>query len=397
MRSSQRNFPRISDQNEHPLKRRCRNLRHSKLVCFRLPLNRESNISVVDKLPDKMMKGVPLVLVGLLGVSFACWPGFSLQGYAAAPHVAKRGQMHMGTLVFLTSVAPNERVAHDAIEKGFAEIHRLEEILSAWIPDSELSRVNAAAGKTPIKVSPETLEVLARSVDMARVTDGGFNVAIGPAVEAWNISREGRIPTQEELEATRPSMDLSAIHLNKDAGTVYLARSGMQVDIGGIGKGYAADFVARVMREAGASAGVVAISGDITTFGRLPDGQRFVFGIQHPRKENGITIGQLELEDEAVSTAGDYQRYFLKDGIRYHHILDPQTLQPARLSQSVTIVAQTGVLADGLDTGIFVMGPEKGMALIERLPGVEGVIVGADGTVSVSSGLQDRLQMSPGP
>ena len=151
------------------------------------------------------------------------------------------------------------------------------------------------------------------------------------------------------------------------------------------------------MREAGASAGVVAISGDIKTFGRLPDGQRFVFGIQHPRKETGITIGRLELEDEAVSTADDYQRYFEKDGIRYHHILDPQTLQPARLSQSVTIVAKTGVLADGLDTGIFVMGPEKGMALIERLPGVEGVIVAADGTISVSSGLQDRLQLSPKP
>ena len=110
----------------------------------------------------------------------------------------------------------------------------------------------------------------------------------------------------------------------------------------------------------------MAISGDIKTFGRLPDGQRFVFGIQHPRQENGITLGRLELEDEAVSTAGDYQRYFLKNGIRYHHILDPRTLRPARLAQSVTIVARSGVLADGLDTGIFVMGPEQGMALIER-------------------------------
>ncbi len=343
------------------------------------------------------MKRVSIILFGLLGVSFACWLGLSLPGYAAAPHVIKRGQMHMGTLVFLTAVSSDKQLAHDAIEQGFAEIHRLELILSTWISDSELSRVNAAAGQHVIKASAETIELLGHSLEMARLTDGGFNIAIGPAVEAWNISREGRIPTQEELEATRPFMDLSAIHLNKDAGTVYLARSGMQVDIGGIGKGYAADFAARVMREAGASAGVVAISGDIKTFGRLPDGQRFVFGIQHPRKENGITIGQLELEDEAVSTAGDYQRYFVKEGIRYHHILDPQTLQPARLSQSVTIVAQTGVLADGLDTGIFVMGPEKGMALIERLPGVEGVIVAADGTVSVSSGLQGWLQLNPQP
>ncbi len=340
-----------------------------------------------------MMKRVPLVAL----FSVLCWLGQVSYGQAAPAHVVKRGQMHMGTLVFLTAVASDERRAHGAIERGFAEVRRLERILSTWIPDSELSRINAASGQRAVESSPETMELLEQALEVARLTEGGFNMAIGPAVEAWNVSREGRIPTQEELEATRPLMELSAIHVNRGAGTVYLARSGMRVDIGGIGKGYAADFAARVMQDAGASAGVVAISGDIKTFGRLPDGQRFTFGIQHPRKENGIMIGQLELEDEAVSTAGDYQRYFEKDGIRYHHILDPRTLRPARRSQSVTIVARTGVLADGLDTGVFVMGPEKGMALIERLPEVEGVIIGADGTVSVSSGLQGRLQLSPSP
>ena len=343
------------------------------------------------------MKQISFVLLTLCALFLVCWPGLNGPGHAASPHVVKRGQMHMGTLVFLTAVAPDEQWAHDAIEQGFAEIHRLEQILSTWIPDSELSRINAAAGQQAIEAGPETIELLEHSLEMARLTEGSFNIAVGPAVEAWNVSREGRIPTQGELDATRPLMDFSAIQIDKEAGTVYLARSGMRLDIGGIGKGYAADFAARVMREAGASAGVVAISGDIKTFGHLPDGQRFTFGIQHPREENGITIGQLELEDEAVSTAGDYQRYFEKDGIRYHHILDPQTLQPARLSQSVTIVAKTGVLADGLDTGIFVMGPEKGLALIERLPGVEGVIVGADGIIFVSSGLQGRLQLTPQP
>ena len=342
-----------------------------------------------------MMKQMSSVLLKLAWGVVVCLQVWWLLGCASSAHVVKRGQMHMGTLVFLTAVASDDQLAHDAIEKGFAEIHRLEEILSTWIPESELSRVNAAAGNAPVKVSPETIEVLEHSLAMARLTDGGFNVAIGPAVEAWNVSREGRIPSQESLDAARSLMDLSEVHVNKEAGTVYLARSGMRVDVGGIGKGYAADSAARVMQEAGAAAGVVAISGDIKTFGRLPDGQRFVFGIQHPRQENGITLGRLELEDEAVSTAGDYQRYFLKNGIRYHHILDPRTLRPARLAQSVTIVARSGVLADGLDTGIFVMGPEQGMALIERLPGVEGVIVGADGRVSTSSGLQDRLQLSP--
>ncbi len=330
------------------------------------------------------------------GGFLACVAALGLMGCGVSPHVVKRSQMHMGTLVFLTAVAQDERVAHDAVRRGFAEIHRLEAILSTWIPDSELSRVNAAAGQQPIRVSAETIEVLEQAVAMAQMTDGGFNVVIGPAVEAWNIGREGHIPTPNELNAVRPLLDLSHLHIDRDAATVSLAYAGMRVDVGGIAKGYAADLAALVMREAGASAGVVAISGDIKTFGRRPDGQRFVFGIQHPRHETGMTIGQLALEDAAVSTAGDYQRYFMKDGIRYHHILDPQTLQPSRLVQSVTIVAGTGVLADGLDTGIFVMGREKGMALIERLPGVEGVIVGADGNVSVSSGLRDRLRMTPG-
>jgi len=298
--------------------------------------------------------------------------------------------MLMGTLVWVSAVAPSEPAAQKAATAGLKEIHRLEKILSTWIPDSELSRVNAGAGRTPIPVSRETMELLEQSLEMDRLTEGGFNIAIGPAVEAWNVSREGRIPTREELEAVRPLIQLENLQLDHRSHKVFLSVPGMRVDIGGIGKGYAADLAATVMKRAGATARVVAISGDIKTFGRMPDGERFVFGIQHPRKE-GALLGELELEDEAVSTAGDYQRYFMKDGIRYHHILDPQTLQPARLSQSVTVVAKDGVVADGLDTGIFVMGPEKGMALIESLEGVEGVIVGIDGMVLVSSGLKGRL------
>jgi len=306
----------------------------------------------------------------------------------------KRSQMLMGTLVWVSAVAPNEETAQKAATDGLEEIRRLEQILSTWIPESELSRVNAHAGQKAIDVSPETMEVLAKSIEMDQLTEGGFNIVIGPAVEAWNVSREGRIPTREELEAIRPLIQLENLHLDTKTGTAFLALPGMRVDIGGIGKGYAADLAAEVMQQTGASAGVVAISGDIKTFGRMPDEKRFVFGIQHPRKE-GALLGQLELEDEAVSTAGDYQRFFMEHGIRYHHILDPRTLQPARLSQSVTVVAKQGVIADGLDTGIFVMGPKKGMALIERLKDVEGIIVGADGKVFVSSGLEERFLGSP--
>ena len=307
--------------------------------------------------------------------------------------MVKRSQYLMGTLVFVTGVAPDEAIAHQAVDAGLKEIRRLEELLSTWISESELSRVNAAAGKQPVKVSRETMDLLEQSLKMDELTDGGFNIAVGPVVSAWNVSDKGRLPTQKELDALRPLINLKNLQLNRQAKTVFLSHPGMQVDVGGIGKGFAADLVADVMKNAGAKAGVVAISGDIKTFGRMPDGKKFLFGIQHPRKEQGHVIATIELEDEAVSTAGDYQRFFEQDGLRYHHILDPQTLQPARLSQSVTVIASQGVMADGLDTGIFVMGPTKGMVLIERLPEVEGVIVDADGKVTISSGLKGRLRM----
>ncbi|RMH09122.1 MAG: FAD:protein FMN transferase [Nitrospirae bacterium] len=309
--------------------------------------------------------------------------------------VVKRSQMHMGTLVWVTAVAPDNTTAQRAAALALEEIKRLDQLLSTWIPTSEISRINAAAGRSPVHVSPETMEVLSSSLEIARLTDGAFNICVGPAVRAWDINAGGRIPSKDELEHLRPLVDLSQVILDHQLQTVFLAHPGMEVDIGGIGKGFAADRAVLAMQEAGATAGVVALSGDIKTFGRLPGGERFVFGIQHPRREPGRLLARLELENEAVSTAGDYQRYFIQHGIRYHHILDPATLRPARLTQSVTIIASEGTVADGLDTGIFVLGPTKGMALIEQLPEVEGVIVGHDGAVYVSTGLQNRLQLEP--
>ena len=307
----------------------------------------------------------------------------------------KRSQYLMGTLVFVTGVAPDEATAKTAVAEGLGEIRRIEQLMSTWKPNSELSKVNAASGKRPVHVGKENMEVLKTSLRMAALTEGGFNIAVGPAVTAWNVSQEGRIPSQEELNTIRPFTSLANVVIDEQAETVFLKQEGMQVDVGGIGKGYTADLVVEVMQQAGATAGVVALSGDIKTFGRMPDQERFVFGIQHPRKEQGEILGQIELENEAVSTAGDYQRFIMKDGIRYHHILDPSTLQPARGCQSVTIIAKDGIMADGLDTGIFVMGSEKGMALIESLPDVEGVIVNAVGNVMISSGLESRLKLEP--
>jgi FAD:protein FMN transferase len=319
-------------------------------------------------------------------------PGCTSLSHLSEPAVVIRAQMQMGTLVKITAVADSEVVAQAAATAGFAEIHRLEELLSTWIPTSELSRVNAAAGSAAVPVSPDSLAVVQRSLQAAEMTNGGFNIAIGPAVDAWSVTERQHIPTATELQELSPLVDLRGVHVDVVAGTIRLERVGMRIDVGGIGKGYAADRAVEIMQKAGALAGVVALAGDIKTFGRPPGGRPFPVGIQHPRKEGAVLVW-IDLQDEAISTAGDYERFFEKDGVRYHHILDPQTLQPARRCQSVTVVAREGVWADGLDTGIFVMGPERGMELVERLADVEAIIVDAEGQMSVSSGLKNRIRL----
>jgi len=299
----------------------------------------------------------------------------------------------MGTLVSITAVAPTRQAANQAVEAGFLEIKRLERMLSTWIPTSELSQVNGSAGKQPVVVSPETLTLVRLSLQIGEMTDGAFNIALGPAIEAWNVSVEPRLPAAAELEALKTFVDLRAVHADVWARTVFLERSGMRIDVGGIGKGYAADQAAAVMKKAGAQAGVVALAGDIKTFGRLPGDHGFPVGIRHPRREDAV-LAWVDLQDEAISTAGDYERFFEKDGLRYHHILDPATLRPARGCQSVTVIAKDGVWADGLDTGVFVLGPERGMALIEHLDDIEAIIVDAEGRVHLSSGLRGRIRLT---
>ncbi|MBA3613260.1 MAG: FAD:protein FMN transferase, partial [Nitrospirales bacterium] len=164
----------------------------------------------------------------------------SLDACLAKSALIKRSQYLMGTLVFVTGVASDEETAKTAVSAGLAEIRRIEHLMSTWIPTSELSKVNAAAGREPVQVSQETFEVLMRSLEMAKLTQGGFNVAVGPAVNAWDANGEGQVPSQEDLEALRPQMELSNMQLDEKTGSVWLRHPGMSIDVGGIGKGYAA-------------------------------------------------------------------------------------------------------------------------------------------------------------
>jgi thiamine biosynthesis lipoprotein len=303
----------------------------------------------------------------------------------------KRAQYLMGTVVQITSVAPTDAQAQGAATNGFQEIRRLEELLSTWIETSELSQVNRAAGRNPVKVSPETFELVARALEISKLTGGAFDITVGPAVKLWKVTEATRVPTDMELAIAGQYVDYRRVHLDANARTVFLEKPGMQLDVGGIGKGYAADRAVIVMQHAGATGGLVALSGDFRIFGRRADGTAWPVAIQHPRKP-GHVLAQLDMSDEAISTSGDYERFFFKDGVRYHHILDPKTLKPARRSQSVTIVAPDATTADALATGVFVMGPVQGLKLVDRL-GVGVVIVDAAGRVTVSSILRGRVNL----
>lgn len=330
-------------------------------------------------------------IITLAGIALTAVVGCTGVHPSAHPVSFQRTQLHMGTLVTVTAIASEIHSAQEAVQAGFGEIKRLDQLLSTWRADSELSRVNAEAGRQPVQVSQETMDLVVRALNMAQLTAGGFNIMLGPAIEAWSVTERQRIPDLEELHRLKSLVDWSAVLINREARTIYLPHKGMRIDVGGIGKGYAADRAVEVMKQAGAKGGIVALSGDIKAFGVPQERAGFPVGIRHPREE-GTLIGIIDLRDEAISTAGDYERFFERDGVRYHHILDPTTLEPARKCQSVTVVAKEGTIADGLDTGIFVLGPEQGMALVEQLPEVEAIIIDDEGRMTVSSGLRHRLR-----
>ena len=185
---------------------------------------------------------------------------------------AKRAQVLMGTMVEIRAVAPTELIAQAALSAGFQEIRRLEALLSTWIETSELSKVNAAAGLEPVSVSEETFALLRKALEVADFTEGGFNIAIGPAVRLWNIPEAPRIPSDMELEIAAQYVDYHDVHLDPTRRTVFLEKPGMRIDVGGIAKGFAAEKAAAVMREVGALGGLVAVSGDFRAFGKRADG-----------------------------------------------------------------------------------------------------------------------------
>ncbi|MEJ2313335.1 MAG: FAD:protein FMN transferase [Nitrospirota bacterium] len=307
---------------------------------------------------------------------------------ACAPEEAtyRKSAIIMDTLVTITVVSDSGQEAEGAMDAAFDEIRRLEKLLSFWTEDSEIAAIYQNAGVRPVKVSPETLDIVERSLYIAERTGGAFDPTVGPVMRLWDF-HEKRMPTKKEIEGKLPLVDYRKVVVDRDNSTVYLEVKGMSFDTGGIAKGYAVDRAVEVLKESGMESGLVAIAGDIRGFGP----RTWRIGIRDPRAEGDEGVmATLELKDKAISTSGDYERYFILDGKRYHHLLDPKTGLPARGVWSASVVADEAVLTDGFSTGIFVMGPERGLALAEELD-VEAVIVADGGEVLITPGIKDRI------
>ena len=300
----------------------------------------------------------------------------------------------MGAEIHLTAITTDEAAATAAFEEVFTELDRLESLMSVWREDSEIVRLNEAAGLKPVSVSADVLEVLRMGREIGDWTEGGFDVTFGALAGVWKFDhdQDNRVPSRQEIDARLRLVDYRALELDPRAGTAYLAGRGMRAHLGGIGKGFAVDRAASMLRARGLTNFMIQFGGDLYVAGTR--GERpWRLGIRDPRGPADRSFAALDVTNAAFSTSGDYERYFMQDGRRYHHIIDPRTGEPARGSRSVTILALRATVADALSTGVFAVGPRAGLALIERLPDVEGVIVTEDNRVLVSSGLKGRLEV----
>ncbi len=302
------------------------------------------------------------------------------------PRTLQKTETIMGTDVTITVVAGTIEESEAAIEAGMAELRRLDAMMSLYKDGSEITKVNLAAGKKPVKVSPEMMEVMERAAEISELSGGVFDITVGPLVVLWQMRlKEGKVPTDAEIERVRPLVNYKNVVLDRDASTIFLKRPGMIIDLGGM-KGYTADRVAAIFRQRGIRNAVIAVAGDIWVMGHRDDGRPWKIGVQHPR-ERDKTLTVLELSDKYISTSGDYERFVIREKKRYHHIIDPRTGKPSRGIISVTLIGDKGAVIDPLTKVPFILGPEEGMKIVQKI-GAEAIIVDEQGKVFMTEGLK---------
>ena len=315
---------------------------------------------------------------------------FSLVCSAQQPY--KRTLKLMGSRFEITVVAQDSIAANQSIDSAISEIDRIEKLISSWDENSQTSKINRYAGIQPVKVDPELFNLIERAIKISKLTDGAFDISYASMDKIWKFDGSmTQMPSEEEISSSVAKVGYKNILLNHHDGTVFLKIKGMKIGFGAIGKGYAADKAKELLLSKGVSSGIINASGDMSVWGKQPNGSDWKIAITNPLNQNKV-FALLPIKNGAVVTSGNYEKYVTFGGIRYSHIIDPRTGYPSQGIISVTVFAPNAELADALATSVFVMGKEAGLDRINQLPKIECIIIDEEGNISTSKNIKiDRL------
>ncbi len=281
----------------------------------------------------------------------------------------------MGTFAQVTVRASGKLIGDKHIEAAFAKIHQINTMMNDWDPNSEISRLGQTAHLSPVAVSPELFEIIVLSKEYSRISNGAFDITVGAETQLWRqMQKTGQKPDSAALAAARAKVGYEKIILDENNRTVQFAVEGMKLDVGAIAKGYAADLAIESLKAKGVKAAMVDIGGNVRCFGDGPANGLWLIGLQDPRNPQNL-LAKLKMNDMAVATSGDYERFAVVDGNKYSHILNPATAESVSELASVTIIAPMATRTDALSTAVSVLGAAKGMALIESLEQTECILI----------------------
>ncbi len=309
------------------------------------------------------------------------------QANSEAQQVYKRTLKLMGSRFDITVVANNEAEGNSYIDMAVAEISRIEKLISDWVPTTQVSEINRQAGIKPVNVDKEVFDLIVRSVKISELTSGAFDISYASMDKIWKFDGSmTKKPTEEEIKKSVEKIGYKKIILNEQDTTVFLKEAGMKIGFGAIGKGYAADKAKALLIKKGAQAGIINASGDMNTWGKQPNGESWMVAITNPlNKEKAFSW--LPIDNSAIVTSGNYEKFVVFDNIRYAHIIDPRTGYPAQGIVSASVLCSSAELADALATAVTVMGVEVGLDFINQLKGVECIIVDVNNKVHTSENI----------
>lgn len=294
----------------------------------------------------------------------------------------------MGSDFEITVVAIDSSTANQHIDLAANEIIRIEKLISSWDPNSQTSEINRNAGIAPVQVDKELFALIERAITISKLTDGAFDISYASMDKIWKFDGSMRqMPTEDEIRKSRATVGFNNIVLDNETNTVFLKLPGMKIGFGAIGKGYAADMAKTLLIENRVAAGIINASGDMSTWGKQPDGTSWKVAITNPLDKNKV-FALLPISNGAVVTSGDYEKYVIFNGNRYAHIIDPRTGYPTRGIVSVTVFAPKAELADALATSVFVMGKEVGLNRINQMPKVACIIIEETGDIFTSENIE---------